>query len=170
MIAQIYYQLSDEPQEALECAKIMADTKRKLEPYERVYSDAHQALLAHEVKENELETSSLEEIRALVKDQHDVLEKREAGLTEVLTFICDLLDDKDIDEDHVAAILKQVDVMSEIARRNYAYLTGRALEFRSEGDSADNYYRLAIAKAPFDKHCVNLAGHRLALRHGTSRP
>jgi len=170
MIQMVIALLDDEPESALPFAQKCVENVAELDASERLYSRMHLAVLAGELKQAEVQENTVAQIRALLEEEAESLSNPDVALTENAAFICDLLEGKDITEPAVADMLKQIDATSEDTRRNYSYLIGRVLELRGDGESADQFYRLTMGQAPFNKYCHNLAGHRLALRHGTSRP
>jgi hypothetical protein len=55
-------------------------------------------------------------------------------------------------------------------RSQFAYFVGKELDALEKSAEAEIYWRRSIVSPLFDLHCATLAGHELAMRHGTSRP
>jgi tetratricopeptide (TPR) repeat protein len=172
--------LEGKPQDALAHGKAGIENAKQLDADNRVYFRMHQAMAAAEAKDIDLRHAMIGEIRELLTKEAEALAAIDASYNEVISFICKLADGQPEVEteesaagftpESIAELRTRLEAWPVNERRNYLYLAGRALELRGEVDAADSFYRIIIGEAPFNKHCRNLAGYRLAKRHGTSRP
>jgi tetratricopeptide (TPR) repeat protein len=168
--------LEDKPLQAIAHGKQLVEDEASTDANNRVYVRMQLTLVAAEVKDDELLRSTIAEIRDILANESEALEALDPSLVEVVSTICNLAEAKSDENADALPEASIVDLRSRLEtfpineRRNYFYLAGRALELRGNVEAADAYYRTIIDEAPFDKICRNLAGHRLAKRHGTSRP
>jgi tetratricopeptide (TPR) repeat protein len=170
IMVMTYYILENDLKKALPFAQKQVENGRQSTPELRVHNQGYLAVLAHELKEEEIEKSAVAEIRRIVSEEERLLNDEKESLGQISIYFCDVLDGKEIDPQALAEITEKIDKLPEDSRRNFATLLGRALELRGDTNTADKLYRTVVDKTPFNKMSRNMAGHFLAERHGTSRP
>lgn len=170
LVMLTYHALEGELPKAIQNAKQHIDRSAKSTAELRVYNQASLALLAYEQKEIDILRTAIAEIRRIISEEGKTLDDLASSAGEIAETVCNLLDGKQVDDAAIGAATEKTSRLPEEIRPEFLYILARALEFRDQVDAAEKLYRSIIDKHPFYRFSRILAGHRLAERHGTSRP
>jgi hypothetical protein len=165
-----YYVCEGRANEALELADKFEANQARRAPDSRCYAQMLRAMAALELQNDVSMRQAVALVRQLVADRGTVLSSKEPELPAVLLALCALLEGGRDGESDPADIRTRIASLSDVLRRSCSYFVGRIFESRNEVELAESFYRDSLDGATIESLYISLAGHRLALRHGTSRP
>ena len=164
----VFHLLEGDVQSAFEEAQAAVDlaTSQKADAPAMVYYRAHLALIAHELKNSEVERHSIAEIKRLI-DEH--IRKDYVDFSVVIDGFCQVLEGKTLDGEALARIDEHLGNLLD-SRCNCEYFLGRAFDLHDKVELADKYWKRAVERGPYTRFNATLAGKYLSARYGTSRP
>ena len=165
----VFHLLEDDSAAAFERAQATVElaSAQKVDAASMVYHQLHLALLAHELKNSDVEQKAVAEVRRLLDDE---FRKRYVDFSAVTDAFCRVLAGETPDEEALTKRDEQLENLSKESRCNYEYFLGRAHDLHGNADLADKYWKQAVTRGPYTRYNATLAGKFLAARHGTSRP
>jgi len=161
--------LDNNIQDAFEVAKnyVQLAANQNVADDDIVYEQLHLALLATELKQQEIAHSTIQEVRrksAAFREQYP-------DFSDVNIAVCDVLDGKPPSAEGIARLNQQLEEkVNEASRCNYRYFLGRAFDLTGNKELAEAYWLECVTKGPFDRQNATLAGKYLSDRNKTSRP
>jgi tetratricopeptide (TPR) repeat protein len=130
------------------------------------YYQLHLALAGRALKETDVTTTAIKEVRELSEKTRE----KHPNLSAFNIAICDILDGKTIPDDTRADIVAKMERQPKEVRCNCNYFLGRAYDLAGNKELAEQYWKQCVTRGPFGRYNATLAGKYLSDRNKTSRP
>jgi tetratricopeptide (TPR) repeat protein len=132
-----------------------------------IYWQTHGALLAKRMGNDALYASLLGKVMNINDNRNKESAPKMHALIDSMQTISregSLTDEQFAEVDH---LLKEATFAD---RCNYCYFFGEQLALHGDQERAEQFWRRAVTRGPYQKYAALFSGHRLCELHGTSRP